>query len=172
MTSRLNSATGGTEKLHLGDESTTNTTRKLAISNAVPKLIAPGEARVERDPVTGKILRVMHPSSKPNPLNDPLESDSEDEEMGAGATNVGERKPKNEIIAQLEEQARSGKETKERSQSEREKEWIARLVGKYSDDYGKMMRDRKLNPMQQTAADIKRRVTKWKAGGGKIPVRD
>lgn len=122
------------------------------------------EARVERDPETGKIIRVIHPASKPNPLNDPLNSDDEDEEM----TDESEEKPKNEIIALLEEQARSGKEKKDRTQSDREREWIERLVEKHADDYQRMMRDRKLNPMQQTAADIKKRVEKWKANGGEI----
>lgn len=83
-----------------------------------------------------------------------------------------EQKPKNEIVALLEEQARSGKEKKDRTQSDREKEWIQGLVEKHGDDYGKMMRDRKLNPMQQTAADIKRRVDKWKANGGEVPASD
>jgi len=164
LTSRLNAATGGVEKLRRGDESASSTTRKLAISNAVPRTIAPAEARVERDPETGKILRVIHPKTKLNPLNDPLNSDSEDEEMA----DETEQKPKNEIVALLEEQARGGREKKERTQSDREREWIGRLVEKYGDDYGKMTRDRKLNPMQQTAADIKRRVTKWRANGGKV----
>ena len=166
LTSRLNTATGGVEKLRRGEESATNTTQKLAISNAIPKTIAPSEARVERDPETGKILRVIHPSSKSNPLNDPLNSDSEEDEEMA---DVSEQKPTNEIVALLEEQARNGREKKDRTQSDREREWIERLVERYGDDYGKMTRDRKLNPMQQTAADIKRRVVKWKANGGEIP---
>jgi nucleolar protein 16 len=122
---------------------------------------------VERDPETGKILRVIHPPSTANPLNDPLNSDSEDEEMADDS----EQKPKNEIVALLEEQARSGKETRKRLQSEREREWIEKLVERYGDDYGKMMKDRKLNPMQQTAADIKKRVTKWRANGGEISAK-
>lgn len=113
---------------------------------------------------------MIHASTKSNPLNDPLNSDSEDEQMGNGEADASERRPKNDIVAQLEAQARSGKETKERSQSDREKEWIERLVARYGDDYGKMMRDRKLNPMQQTAADIKRRVMKWRASGGEVLV--
>lgn len=74
-----------------------------------------------------------------------------------------ERIEQNEVIRKLEEQAASGAEKKERKQSEREREWIERLVGKYHEDYAKMARDMKLNPMQQTAADIKKRVEKWKA---------
>jgi len=70
---------------------------------------------------------------------------------------------KNEIVRQLEEQASMGAEKKERKQSEREREWIERLVAKYGEDYQRMARDMRLNPMQQTAADIGKRVGKWKA---------
>jgi len=177
LASRLNSATGGIEKLRPGNESKTSTINKLAIANAFPTTIAPTEARVERDPETGKILRVIHStSSRPNPLNDPLNSDSEED----GDVNAegfegldgeeGESKGQNEIIRRLEEQAARQPEKKERSQSEREKEWIERLVGRWGEDYAKMARDRKLNPMQQTEKDIARRVSKWKAKGGSVAV--
>ncbi|RDL32084.1 putative Nucleolar protein 16 [Venustampulla echinocandica] len=177
LTSRLNSATGGIEKLRPGAESTTSTTNKLAISNALPKTITPTEARVERDPETGRIIRVIHAPSKPNPLNDPLNSDSDDEEMAddgeefegfnsAPATG----KAQNNIVKQLEEMASRAQEKKERKQSEREIEWIERLVTAHGEDYKRMVRDMKLNPMQQTEADIRRRVGKWKASGGEIAV--
>jgi nucleolar protein 16 len=170
LTSRLNSATGGTEKLSKGDASKTNTTSKLAISNAIPMTIEPTEARVERDPETGKILRVIHTDKKSNPLNDPL-NEIEDEEMDEGDDFEGfdRERGENPIVKMLEEQARSGKETKPRTQSEREREWIERLVGRYGEDYGKMVWDRKLNPFQQTEGDIRRRVAKWKAKGGVVP---
>ena len=176
LTSRLNSATGGIEKLRAGTESKSSTTSKLAISNAFPKTIAPTEARVERDPETGKILRVIHASKRPNPLNDPLNSDSEDEEMAddgeefQGFDGKGEPKEKNPIVQQLEEMASMEAEKTERRQSEREREWIGRLVGKHGEDYQRMARDMKLNPMQQTSADIGRRVAKWKATGGTVSV--
>jgi nucleolar protein 16 len=38
---------------------------------------------------------------------------------------------------------------------------VEALVEKYGDDYGKMMRDRRLNPMQQSEGDLKRRVKRW-----------
>jgi nucleolar protein 16 len=173
LTSRLNSATGGTEKLKAGTESKTSTSSKLAITNAIPKTIAPTEARVERDE-TGKIIRVIHSKSRPNPLNDPLNSESEDEEMADDGEEFegfdGEKTEENEIVKQLEEQASMGAPPTERKQSDREKEWIERLVAKYGEDYGKMARDMRLNPMQQTPADIKRRVGKWKTKGGAVSV--
>lgn len=82
----------------------------------------------------------------------------------------GVKGEQNEIVKQLEEQASMRGPPAERKQSDREKEWIERLVGKYGDDYAKMSRDRRLNPMQQTPADIKRRVGKWKAKGGEVSV--
>ncbi|TVY62806.1 Nucleolar protein, partial [Lachnellula suecica] len=78
LTSRLNTATGGIEKLKAG-AGPSSTSSRLAISNAVPKQFTPTEARVERDPETGKITRVIHANAKPNPLNDPLNSDSEED---------------------------------------------------------------------------------------------
>jgi nucleolar protein 16 len=59
--------------------------------------------------------------------------------------------------------ARGGEPKKKRHQSEREREWLGRLVGRYGDDYEAMARDGKLNPMQQTAGDIKRRVQRMNA---------
>ncbi|KAH6715377.1 ribosome biogenesis protein Nop16 [Leptodontidium sp. 2 PMI_412] len=181
LTSRLNSATGGIEKLRAGDVSKTSTTSKLAISNAIPKQFAPVSARVERDPETGKILRVIH-DEEDNPLNDPLnvveamdfEGAEDDGEVFEGfeseVAGKKQKKQKNDIVRKLEEQASMVPEKRERSQSEREKEWIERLVGKWGEDFEKMARDRKLNPMQQTPADIRRRVGKWKAKGGVLPV--
>lgn len=175
LTSRLNSATGGIEKLRSGKEvhGRNSTINRLAIDKAQPNVIAPGEARVERDPETGKILRVIHAKSpKSNPLNDPLNSDSEEEDGDKeyedfhGFEGEREEKPRNDIVQQLEEMASHSASKKERTQSDREREWIERLVQAHGDDYGKMFRDRKLNPMQQTENDIKRRIAKWRVKGG------
>jgi nucleolar protein 16 len=90
---------------------------------------------------------------------------ADDEEMEwSGFAMVPERREgesENPVIRQLEEAALNGAKKAPRGQSSREQEWVERLVGKYGEDYGKMARDRKLNPMQQTAADIKKRVVKW-----------
>jgi nucleolar protein 16 len=73
-----------------------------------------------------------------------------------------EGESENPVIRQLEEAARNGAKKAPRGQSQREQEWIEKLVAKYGEDYGKMARDRKLNPMQQTENDIRKRVVKWK----------
>lgn len=130
---------------------------------------------MERDPETGKIVRVVHAGKRANPLNDPLNTDSEDEagdneggkwddgrfEGFDGVDKVGKG---GEIVRMLEEQANRGERKTERKQSEREREWIERLVGRWGEDFARMARDRKLNPMQQTEKDIRRRVEKWRKG--------
>lgn len=73
----------------------------------------------------------------------------------------------NPVIRELEEAAMNGARKAPRGQSQREQEWVERLVNKYGEDYAKMARDRKLNPMQQTAADIKKRVAKWQKAQNK-----
>lgn len=172
----MNHATGGTEKTikllglndpksSRADASADSTANRLNIVSKLPEAPEPGEVEVERDPETGRIIRVLEDLSKQdNPLNDPLnEIEESDGEEWNGFAMVGdEGKSDNPVIRQLEEAARNGVRKAPRVQSQREEEWIERLVAKYGDDYGKMFRDRKLNPMQQTEADLKRRITKWK----------
>jgi nucleolar protein 16 len=67
------------------------------------------------------------------------------------------------VVRQLEEQAKRGVAKAPRTQSVGEQEWVERLVAKYGDDYRKMFWDRKLNPMQQSEGDIRKRVLKWKS---------
>lgn len=170
---RLNAATGGTEK----KIKARSTKDPLAIkSGSKAQQITPGEVRVERDPETGKILRIIRPeqqSRRPNPLNDPLNDimDTDDEEElesndedDSGSESESEQNP---IVAELEAQAAREMEEieqkkKPRQQSTREEEWIERLIEKHGDDTGAMFRDRKLNVMQQSEGDIKKRIKKWK----------
>ncbi len=123
------------------------------------------EVRVERD-ADGKIVRVLDGQKKrENPLNDPLnELDSdEDEEMEAGEEWGGiEEGEGSGIVPQLEVQANRPVVKKPRTQTKREVEWLQRLVDKHGEDTRAMARDLKLNPMQQTEADISRRIRKWK----------
>ena len=70
------------------------------------------------------------------------------------------------IVKQLERQAvqegHAVEGKKPRHMSKQEQEWVERLVGIHGDDIGAMVRDMKLNPMQQSAGDLKRRIRKWK----------
>lgn len=137
-------------------------------SLATPASIAISEATIERDPKTGSVLRILEngQNKSSNPLNDPLNEleDSDPEKWkGFDDTPAVGRRPQTEVLSKLQGLASCGVRTAPRKQSQREQEWIQKLVEKYGDDYGKMFRDGKLNPMQQSEGDIKRRVLKWKS---------
>ena len=191
LVSRLRAPTGGVEpddrkKSPAGAAAvpapkptrTTKPTDPFAIAPATNSVVS--EARVERD-ATGRIVRILDGSSSStrsrlNPLNDPLnalESDSEEEDNndddGDGEEWGGIDAPttKTEVVRQLEAEAGRPVEKRPRTQSRREREWLASLVDKHGPhDLRAMARDRALNPMQQTEADIARRLRKWRAEGG------
>ncbi|KAI0885166.1 ribosome biogenesis protein Nop16 [Annulohypoxylon maeteangense] len=127
-----------------------------------------GEVRVERDE-NGRIVRVLHGSGpKENPLNDPLndldsDDDMEDEEAAEEWEGIDEVEDGTGIFPELETQANRPVAKKVKTLSKREAEWLQRLVEKYGDDTKAMARDRKLNPRQQTEADIARRIKKLKS---------
>lgn len=178
LASKLNAATGGTEKTGaILDAKAANTDGPttldaLNINKTIPKTIDVTEVRIVRDPKTGAILEVIEEPKKANPLNDALNhlDDDEGDEWngfanqhgvvdGAGPANAG----KTSVVRELEELAASAAPKKPRTQSEREGEWIQDLVRKHGDDYLAMSRDMKLNPRQQTVGDLKKRVKKWQA---------
>lgn len=121
--------------------------------------------RIQRDPDTGAIRSVLRPSPPEedfNPLNDPLNS-FDDFELEGG--NVAEGKG---IVGRLEAEAARLKAVPKRvtKQSNFEAEWVERLVERWGDDVERMARDRRLNPWQQTEGDLRRRIRRWKEGGG------
>ena len=115
-----------------------------------------------------------------NPLNDPLNAfDSEDDEddgrrgekddseEGVDDERRGKKDVGVGIVRELEEAARAGEGGgKKRMQSRREKEWIETLVERWGEDWGGMMRDRRLNPQQHGEGDLKRRVRRWREERG------
>ncbi|KAK1848321.1 nucleolar protein 16 [Colletotrichum chrysophilum] len=167
LTARLRNPTGGVEK-------TLSQVERLKSAKPAPSPfdIAPmeqavvDEARVERDE-NGKIVRIHYSkSSRANPLNDPLneiEADSDEEEEEEETEEWGgiddESRP--EVIRLLEKEASRGELKKPRHMSQQEKEWLERLIAKHGDNAEAMARDRKLNPMQQTSADIARRLRRF-----------
>ncbi|KAI1466483.1 ribosome biogenesis protein Nop16 [Daldinia caldariorum] len=176
LVSRLKAPTGGVEPNLASQKLQGRATKPVdpfAISRPTGAIVS--EVRVERDE-NGKIVRVLGGSKrkKDNPLNDPLndldsdeddedEDEDEDEEVEewGGIEDAGG--DNNKVVAQLEEEANRPVNKKPRTMTKREIEWLQSLVDKYGDDTKAMSRDRKLNPMQQTEADIARRIKKWRS---------
>ncbi|PLB53789.1 hypothetical protein P170DRAFT_372075 [Aspergillus steynii IBT 23096] len=158
---RLNAPAGGGEKRPNKeggiDVAPEDSLHIKGSAQASSKQLGLGEVKVERDPETGNIIRVIS-KKRDNPLNDPLNDLSDNEQEAYGS--------KTDIVRQLERQAaqegQDVKTKKPRHQSSRESEWIQRLVDRHGDDVTAMFRDRKLNPMQQSEGDIRRRIRKWK----------
>ena len=65
------------------------------------------------------------------------------------------------VVKALEKRAQEGATVK-RTVAPGELEWIKAVIKKYGDNYERAARDRRINPMQQTAADIRRRVERVK----------
>lgn len=176
LTSRLKAPAGGVEKsVSAASHGKLSAPRRDPLAIDALDKAAVSSARVERD-ASGKIIKIHYEGAagrkpKANPLNDPLrqfdsdssgDEDEDDEEEWGGVEENEADKP--EVLRLLEEEAARPEEKKPRHQSEQETEWLERLVARHGDDFNAMAWDRKLNPMQQTAADIRRRVKKWKAG--------
>ncbi|KAK4897856.1 Ribosome biogenesis protein Nop16 [Elasticomyces elasticus] len=187
LTSKLNKNTGGIERKaedvqRARDEAEQDGgVKRRDDALAIGSLRRPGqldvqEARIERDPETGKILRVIESgqAAPANPLNDPLNAlDSEDEDemdqhISRNSSYKGGKGEKTEVVRKLEEEASRPQAQFKPRQSENERAFVAELVAKYGDDYGAMQRDMKINYMQRSAGDLKRRVKKWRESGGKV----
>ena len=151
-------------------------------SSKAPLVLGMGEVRVQRDAVTGAILKVEgeaeegegedNRGSAPwrKGLQDPL---NEIERIFDGPTSISNKSKNGRgrgIVPLLEAEARrgvdGGKKRRVRKQTEREREWIARLVGRWGDDVQGMARDRKMNPMQLSVGEVGRRVRVWRGGRG------
>ncbi|KAJ9631224.1 Nucleolar protein 16 [Knufia peltigerae] len=140
LSSRLNGASGGTEKKPSLETEEDGNKKRDSLAIAGPRALnkqATQEVQVERDPETGRIVRVIRaePDTNDNPLNDPL-NDIMDINDDDG--HVKDR-PQNNIVAQLEAEAAAEEEflsqkKQPRKQSQREEEWITRLVEKHGDD--------------------------------------
>ncbi|KAI1169239.1 ribosome biogenesis protein Nop16 [Nemania serpens] len=183
LVSRLRAPTGGAEPQRRSSKPTTSASASALVSataatskknpfaiHGVQGTAAATEVQVERD-ASGKITRVISAEQqrrrRPNPLNDPLvelDTDSEAESVdGDGdAEEWGGFGEDDEVVRQLEGEANRPVEKKPRTASSREVEWLQVLADRHGEDVAAMARDAKLNPRQQTAADIARRIRKWK----------
>lgn len=155
LLSRLKTPTGGTET-QLGKTAAPSKSNPFAITTTEKALLS--EAKVERDE-DGNIIRVI--SRRDNPLNDPLNSDDEEEAEEWDGLEDGEEQ--SEVMQSLLYAAANPAPKKPRHMSDREVEWLENLIEAHGEDVNAMARDRKLNPMQQTAKDISRRLKKFNA---------
>ncbi|KAF7560980.1 hypothetical protein G7046_g3179 [Stylonectria norvegica] len=160
LMARLKAPTGGTEKLLHAKTLRTSPKDPFAITTLDKNIFS--EAKVERD-ADGKITRILGRTTRDNPLNDPLvgldgDSDAEDNagpEWGGIADDGNET---TDVVKSLLQESRMPEAKKPRHQSERERDWLELLIAKHGDDTAAMAQDRRLNRMQQTAADIARRI--------------
>ena len=165
MTSKLNTQAGGVERLESTPNNLTEPPRKLrnslSVLSKLPTAITPTEARIERDPTTGAIVRVVHPSPRTqNSFHDTMNGSSK-----AAERNDMDVSESPGIVRALEEQASMETKQRPRQQSRREEEWLTKLVKKHGENYSRMVMDRKLNPYQQSEGDLRRRIKRWKDSG-------
>lgn len=175
LSSRLNSSTGGIEKPYKNRTTSAANAEREGLGVARNKRgtqLQPAMVKVSRDE-RGAIIGIVRDAKKEahkrrnNPLNDPLndlssDSTDNDESGDEEIATQQSRTSKVGIISELEDSAKYEKRKGPRKQSQREREWIERLVGVHGEDYGAMVRDRRLNPMQQSEGDLRRRVAVWR----------
>ena len=185
LTAKLNKNTGGVEKsvLDLQDEHADGYRRDdpLTIVGSRRKrdVLNLREQKVERDPQTGAIVRLLDEEQEAwNPLGDPLNgldsaSESEGEAVmfdqhGHTENPLGEVEAKTAVVRQLESEAQKPERKYRRKQSEGEKQFVEQLVRKHGEDFGRMARDMKINYMQRSEGDLRKRVKRWQSEGGSI----
>ncbi|KAF2765421.1 hypothetical protein EJ03DRAFT_208652 [Teratosphaeria nubilosa] len=185
LTAKLNKHTGGIERkaedVRRAREEAAEGKGKddpLAIASSSlrrPQSFQVQEAKIERDPVTGKILRVIDEGAKKaNPLNDPLadlDSEDSDEEIDQHPDTFAASRSgsgKTDVVRKLELEANQPVKKYKFKQTEGERAFVEELVRKYGDDYAAMARDIKVNYMQRSEGDLKRRVKKWREAGGSV----
>ncbi|PHH83301.1 hypothetical protein CDD82_2271 [Ophiocordyceps australis] len=160
LVSRLRGATGGTEKKLSSSSSSgaaSSARDALTITPAVQAVVS--EARVEFGP-DGRIARVID-GARTNPLNDmlcALESDDTTDEEWGGIAEAQTGAATTDTVRQLVEMSHNAAPKRVHVPSTGERQWLQRLIDRHGDDTTAMARDMRLNPMQQTAADIARRI--------------
>ncbi|KAF9348451.1 putative lipase atg15 [Mortierella sp. AD094] len=137
----LNGVTGGIE---VKDEEELEENEQLTLEE-LAETLSEEQGIIQRDD-DGNIINIIVGKAKTK--------EEIDEMMDRDVEPV---KAKTDVVRALEAQAANVLK-RERYQSEGEVLWAAQLVDKYGDDYEKMFWDRKLNPNQQTVAQLKKRI--------------
>ncbi|CUS21938.1 LAQU0S04e04280g1_1 [Lachancea quebecensis] len=128
------------------DSDSDNSTRNAADDVVSEENIPLGEARILRDN-EGNVLKIVYGKK----------------DVGGGdESSAVVSQQETTTVKELKAFAARPVVTKVRTPSEREELWLKSLYEKHGDDYRKMFFDKKLNVMQQTEADIRKRVIKWK----------
>jgi nucleolar protein 16 len=187
LVTKLGKPTGGSEPRRKSAPPTKHVDdHPFTVPNAANAAGAAREVLVERGP-DGQIVRVLD-GARANPLGDALnELDTDSESDGGGGGEAAgkdsladqhweswggirdDERPGGEeeaerpaVIRELERRAAYPAPKKTWTPSEREAEWLERLVARHGEDTEAMAWDRRLNPMQQTAKDIARRLRRWR----------
>ena len=191
LTAKLNKNTGGVEKTLLDvereQEEDEDEGGRRKDNNALsmtaarrPERLDVTEARIERDPGSGRILKVVDDGKivGGNPLNDSLndlDSDSDDAKFEGFDRNptitnarLASKPAKTPVVAALEDHASRPAAKYKRKQSDGERAFIEELVRKYGEDFAAMARDLRINYMQRSEGDLRRRVGRWREGGGRV----
>lgn len=179
----MNGHTGGVDRHALPTDSTTAdaadgtaSTLDIKTLRRMTKIV-PTEVRIERDPETGAILRVLEEGdeesdgevtaakgtwrAKRDALGKVEGEGGKPEHHSGGHVGVADGGEKSEFLRQLEEDAKKPGGKKVRKQSQREGEWCEALVGKWGRNWRGMARDAELNVMQQSEGDVRKRVERW-----------
>ncbi|KAK3058458.1 Ribosome biogenesis protein Nop16 [Extremus antarcticus] len=178
LTEKLNNRTGGVER-KAGEERVEDPLSIEGKQRKAREVIEVREAKIVRDEETGAILTVLDEGRgvRPNPLNDALnEFDSESEEGGEGVDQhrgvgpaVGAAtQAKTDVVERLQDEASRPAPKYQRKQTEGEVAFIEELVRKHGEDFGAMARDMKVNYMQRSEGDLRKRVKKWRERGGAV----
>jgi nucleolar protein 16 len=155
LVSKLGHRAGGVEKKADGDGVTSVRNEPLAILPGTTHTQKPmAEVQLEINPETGHPVLSKNAGSqfhtwRGDALNGPDDSD-DDEPNWTSLGRLPTQPGGTSVTAALETLAAGGIRRGPRKQSQREQEWVQRLVEKHGKNYVAMFRDTALNPMQQS----------------------
>lgn len=150
LRAKLGSTKGGIEKNIVQKLQNPESEEDAEKEQQKPKKLGKNQGRIIRDE-DGNVVRVEYAKN----------SDSEDEEEDEWNGFEDDENTKTEVVKELESYA-STAVSKPRWQSEREQDWISRLIDKHGEDYEAMFWDKELNIWQLSVGQIKRKIMKWK----------